>query len=72
MKGRKGIIKSQIGQSMGGSPMYVEESDDVVECTPTKFLPTSKNSLRNRGQNAITPQTVKIKIKLLVFKHIIN
>ena len=39
-----------------GSPMYVE-SEEIVECTPTKFLPTSKN-LRNRGLNAITPQTV--------------
>ena len=56
---------------MGGSPMYVEESDDVVECTPTKFLPTSKNTLRNRGQNAITPQTVISHISYLL-KHIIN
>jgi len=51
------------GNDMMGSPMNIE-SEDVVECTPTKFLPTSKN-LRNRGLNAITPQTVCESLKEL-------
>jgi len=34
------------------------ESEEKNDRTPRKFLPTVKN-IRNAGQSAITPQTVK-------------
>jgi len=39
--------------------MCIEECDEKNEATPRKFLPTVKN-IRNAGQSAITPQTVKL------------